>query len=686
MNKHLARILVALTAVSMTMAQPIASLAATENEASVAAVESEAAEGTEDTSKDEDAEALYEKLMAVETLTDLNALLEGLSDSERACIENDFSDEQKTAYASLKESLENAEKSVGEDSGTEDTQSGSEEGSSKTSQSAAKKVKTSKKAKSSADQSTSLTEDAAVSAAAYGWQDWGSSSNGNTFTVTPTLDGVDAVYYTFHNASDVGDAQTATSGQAIVVENFNSSSSAGYILFFVKPQSNYLLLGAGADGNGDIYSVDGSYPNISSYPGIKNLVASAKSAGYIGLLGYMRAANDRNNMNVKFQLVAESPDITVSAVADKTTGVKPGDELEFTITVTPGKTQKGTSTIDEVKATEIKINGTSVTFDQLVDQGDGTYVTKVKHVVTQEEYASGNVELSVTAQTKYSAQTKSSSQTSDYLKSTATIEKNASTTCAIANQSRLYYELTDPKGAEGLTELPNFPTVPAAVEDKYEGDTVAVDTDYSKNSPLTDTVNGGVWTFSGWYTEDGELAPASVKLGKTPTKLTGYWTFEKKYVQLTVSKKVTGELGDKSKAFSFKVSGDGIAEADQSFCLKDGESKTITVQIGSSVAISETNAEEYDTTYAVSTSQTQSNAGAAESAADTESKTGDSGEGKTATITIGSSDMSVVFTNDKTCIPDTGVTVDTLPYLFMLAIAAAGVIAFAVKKRSIRRD
>ena len=52
----------------------------------------------------------------------------------------------------------------------------------------------------------------------------------------------------------------------------------------------------------------------------------------------------------------------------------------------------------------------------------------------------------------------------------------------------------------------------------------------------------------------------------------------------------------------------------------------------------------------------------------------------TATINV-QSDMSVTFINDKTVTIDTGVNLDVLPYLLMLAVAGGAVALLLVLKR-----
>ena len=74
-----------------------------------------------------------------------------------------------------------------------------------------------------------------------------------------------------------------------------------------------------------------------------------------------------------------------------------------------------------------------------------------------------------------------------------------------------------------------------------------------------------------------------------------------KTAEVTVSKTVTGSLSDLTKEFDFAVSytdKDGNSQKD-TFKLKNGGSRTITVQTGSKVTVTESGADEYKTSYTV---------------------------------------------------------------------------------------
>ena len=147
---------------------------------------------------------------------------------------------------------------------------------------------------------------------------------------------------------------------------------------------------------------------------------------------------------------------------------------------------------------------------------------------------------------------------------------------------------------------------------------------------------------------------------------------------LNVTKTVTGNLGDKSQFFEFKVTLTGeegknnYADSyrvsggsydsnptsieigkEATFYLKHGETLSIAnLPYGVSYTVTETEAEGYDTT-----------------------KEGDTG-------TIGAASQTAAFTNDRTTTVDTGITTDSLPYVLLLGIVVlAGAVLF-IKRRA----
>lgn len=201
------------------------------------------------------------------------------------------------------------------------------------------------------------------------------------------------------------------------------------------------------------------------------------------------------------------------------------------------------------------------------------------------------------------------------------------------------------------------------------------------------TPDGTVYTFDGWYTNqdctEGSKFDFDEDIIKEDT------TFYAKYVpasaNLTVSKTVTGKLGDTNKAFTFTITkADGtaanitdtnieISEADRAkvewldngkFTLKDGASIIFkNLPSGEYKVIEEDySGEKYDTSWQIGTD-------------------GEVYEkNSTATVTIGTTEQTVHFTNHRTLEPDLGVLLDTLPYIVILAVVAGGVALLMLRK------
>ena len=198
------------------------------------------------------------------------------------------------------------------------------------------------------------------------------------------------------------------------------------------------------------------------------------------------------------------------------------------------------------------------------------------------------------------------------------------------------------------------------------------------------TADGTVYTFKGWYTDENCTQKADFVDGTISTDTTFYAKYVPASANLTVTKTVTGKLGDTNKAFTFTITkADGtavniastnieISEADRAkvewldngkFTLKDGAS-IIFKNLPSGqykVVEDDYSGEKYDTSYKV------------------DSRT--STDGREATVTIGTDAKQIDFTNHRTLEPDLGVLLDTLPYIVILAVVAGGVALLVLRKR-----
>lgn len=201
------------------------------------------------------------------------------------------------------------------------------------------------------------------------------------------------------------------------------------------------------------------------------------------------------------------------------------------------------------------------------------------------------------------------------------------------------------------------------------------------------TPDGTVYTFDGWYTNQDCTEGSKFDFDEDTIKEDT--TFYAKYVpasaNLTVSKTVTGKLGDTNKAFTFTITkADGtaanitdtnieISEADRAkvewkgngqFTLKDGASITFKNLPSGEYKIVEDDyiGEKYETSWQIGT----------------DGKVYE--RNRTATVTIGTTEQTVHFTNHRALEPDLGVLLDTLPYIVILAVVAGGVALLMLRK------
>lgn len=200
------------------------------------------------------------------------------------------------------------------------------------------------------------------------------------------------------------------------------------------------------------------------------------------------------------------------------------------------------------------------------------------------------------------------------------------------------------------------------------------------------TPDGTVYTFDGWYTNQDCTEGSKFDFDEDTIKEDT--TFYAKYVpasaNLTVTKTVTGKLGDTNKAFTFTITKDDgtaanitntnieISEADRAkvewkgngqFTLKDGASITFKNLPSGQYKVVEDNysGEKYETSYVVDSGTPENR--------------------REASVTIGTDAKTIAFTNNCTLQPDLGVLLDTLPYIVILAVVAGGVALLMLRKR-----
>lgn len=216
----------------------------------------------------------------------------------------------------------------------------------------------------------------------------------------------------------------------------------------------------------------------------------------------------------------------------------------------------------------------------------------------------------------------------------------------------------------------------------------------------TKVENGVTYVLTGWYAENGDggakggLIPDS-DWPYTPTEpqladgtVNFYAEYVPMYSQVTVSKTVTGALGDKAKEFSFTLNvtdsaGNAITggikakkgsneetpsiDNGYQFTLKDGENIVFTnVPTGATVTVTEndytgTNGG-YSTSYVADDGQKM--------------------QGREARLTnISAGNHTIAFTNSKDVIPDTGINLHSMPYLLVLAGVLVGGMAWMRRRK-----
>lgn len=237
-----------------------------------------------------------------------------------------------------------------------------------------------------------------------------------------------------------------------------------------------------------------------------------------------------------------------------------------------------------------------------------------------------------------------------------------------------------------LTYKANFEgATPAEKVYELENNATVTILDYG-NAELGLPTRSG-YEFLGW-SEDPNATDAPYKAGDqivvdetdaTPKNIL-YAIWKQSTVTLKITKTVTGNFGDKSKAFQFSMQVDGgnsfelIAngtalakgsQSDYTFSLKDGENIVIEgMPVGKKIVLAETNAEQYTVSFndTVETNRNYVN---------------EKGLKENTTINV---------TNHRNVSPDTGVFVDSLPYILIIACVAGAAALFLIRRRKKRED
>ena len=245
--------------------------------------------------------------------------------------------------------------------------------------------------------------------------------------------------------------------------------------------------------------------------------------------------------------------------------------------------------------------------------------------------------------------------------------------------------------------------------------------------------NGAQWVFDGWYPENaagtgpGENAatwPHTVtkkELDNTNDRVVNFYAHYKKVTSnVTITKQVTGLLGDTNKDFEFRVNitqngadctgvtakkGDQTVSDLTNFTLTHGETVTLeNVPIGATITVTEetpgahykVSANGHDgeqsgsgpvtfTYVAVANTPTTTANDTGEAALmllsmEEDTAVGDDGEAVAYDTGAEVTNNQITVINRCDLIPDTGVLLDTLPYIVILAVVAGGVALLMLRK------
>ena len=209
--------------------------------------------------------------------------------------------------------------------------------------------------------------------------------------------------------------------------------------------------------------------------------------------------------------------------------------------------------------------------------------------------------------------------------------------------------------------------------------------------PETKKVGNITYKFYGWYTDENCTNKADFENGSINADTTFYAKYEPVSADLTISKTVTGLLGDQHRAFTFQIvdkNGNAVALTESNIeksvgnlteddknnvgLVNNGTDGKFTLVSGASITLKNLPSGEYkvieDTVVGYDTSW----------------KLGESGElhekSAEATVTVQGAAQTIAFTNHATLKPDTGVLLDTLPYIVILAVVVGGGILLMLRK------
>lgn len=178
------------------------------------------------------------------------------------------------------------------------------------------------------------------------------------------------------------------------------------------------------------------------------------------------------------------------------------------------------------------------------------------------------------------------------------------------------------------------------------------------------------YTLLGWdenpdaTTPTYQLGQGIIKLEKNETTLYAIWKLN--VAELTVLKTVSGNMYDANEEFTFTMAYDGKS---QSFTLKGNESKTFQVPVGAEVTVTEdlTKSNGYIPGIGAGTTVTL---------------TGTMQSDGIFKFTMPQENGKLVINNEKNVTVDTGISLETVPYILILALVVVGAVLMLKKRRN----
>ena len=217
------------------------------------------------------------------------------------------------------------------------------------------------------------------------------------------------------------------------------------------------------------------------------------------------------------------------------------------------------------------------------------------------------------------------------------------------------------------------------IYDANGGDGDNVTENWARNSVVSiwDNMDGTTphftreyYTLLGWdenpdaTTPTYQLGQGSITLNKDKTTLYAIWKLNT--VALTIQKTVSGNMYSANDVFSFTLR---YGENSETFTLKNGESETFQVPVGAEVTVTENLKESngYIPDYVAGT---------------TVKLTFVSQKDGIFEFTMPEEDGTLVINNNKTVQIDTGISLETVPYIFILAVVVIGAVLLIKRRRN----